>query len=297
MKLSDGDLETLTRIGEQAAREAGALINQYTNKSFDIEFKDGGDSLAAQVVTDLDRQCEAVILKRLAPTFQSFDIAVLSEETEDDKQRLSKDYFWCVDPLDGTLAFTESKPGYAVSIALVSREGKPLIGIIYDPVNDTLYSATRDQGAKRNNVIWQWKPNTPYDSFTLPCDRSLETRETYSVFLQQLEHWSESEGYNSVNKIHHAGAVMNACWALENTPAAYFKPPKAQRGGGSVWDFAATACLYQELGAWVSDFKGAELSLNPIGSTFMNHCGVLFATNKAMAEAIVNLWQESVQLK
>ena len=51
---------------------------------------------------------------------------VLTEETEDDGGRLRADYFWCVDPLDGTLPFIEGRPGSAVSIALIARDGTPV---------------------------------------------------------------------------------------------------------------------------------------------------------------------------
>ena len=55
---------------------------------------------------------------------QKYDFGILTEETPDNGSRLVKDYFWCVDPLDGTLPFTEGTPGYSVSIALVSKSGR-----------------------------------------------------------------------------------------------------------------------------------------------------------------------------
>ena len=56
--------------------------------------------------------------------------------------------------LDGTLAYIESRPGYAVSIGLVARDGTPLIGVVYDPVSDVLYSALQGQGVKRQGQPW-----------------------------------------------------------------------------------------------------------------------------------------------
>ena len=55
-------------------------------------------------------------------------------------KRLELNYFWCIDPLDGTLPFIEGKVGYAVSIGLVSRDGTPLIGVVCDPYHQTLSS-------------------------------------------------------------------------------------------------------------------------------------------------------------
>ena len=80
---------------------------------------------------------------------------------------------------------------------------------------------------------------------------------------------------------------MNALWVLEQAPACYFKFPKPQAGGGSLWDYAATACIYAELGAWCSDFAGLDLDLNRADSTFMNHRGVLVASDRALGQALL----------
>jgi 3'-phosphoadenosine 5'-phosphosulfate (PAPS) 3'-phosphatase len=69
----------------------------------------------------------------------------------------------------------------------------------------------------------------------------------------------------------------------------YFKLPKAEEGGGSLWDFAATAALFSELGYVASDFYGEPLDLNRADSTFMNHRGVLFATDYSLAIEIQKL--------
>jgi fructose-1,6-bisphosphatase/inositol monophosphatase family enzyme len=67
---------------------------------------------------------QAAVLEVLAPTFKAYDLGLLTEELADDGSRFEKDYFWSIDPLDGTLPFTQGKPGYAVSIALVRRGTK-----------------------------------------------------------------------------------------------------------------------------------------------------------------------------
>jgi 3'-phosphoadenosine 5'-phosphosulfate (PAPS) 3'-phosphatase len=64
---------------------------------------------------------------------------------------------------------------------------------------------------------------------------------------------------------------------LENGPACMLKFPKKENGGGSIWDFAATACIYQELGLSATNFTGGRLDLNRKNSTFMNHEGVFYA--------------------
>ena len=70
---------------------------------------------------------------------------------------------------------------------------------------------------------------------------------------------------------------MCAILALENGPACFFKLPKKEIGGGSIWDYAATACIYQEFGLQATTFSGDTLDLNKRDSTFMNDEGVCYA--------------------
>lgn len=79
--------------------------------------------------------------------------------------------------------------------------------------------------------------------------------------------------------------MMNACGVLNRPPACYFKVP-APTGGGSLWDFAATACLFHEVGAVATHMHGGSLELNRADSTNMNHRGVLFATDEVLAQRI-----------
>ena len=55
----------------------------------------------------------------------TYDLALLTEESEDDRSCFEKDYFWCIDPLDGTLPFTRNEAGYSVSIGLVAEMVRP----------------------------------------------------------------------------------------------------------------------------------------------------------------------------
>ena len=151
------DLASLSKQAVLAAKEAGKLISLSLNNELDISQKETGSTLASQVVTEVDCTSQNLILEILRPACDEFSIAVLAEEEEDNKSRFAHDYFWCIDPLDGTLPFIEGKPGYAVSIGLVSKCGKPQIGVVYDPFHQTLYEAARGQGVKINNELWKIK--------------------------------------------------------------------------------------------------------------------------------------------
>ena len=279
MTLSTTDLNLLAESAIAAARAAGKHIAETRPK--EIRQDKEGDNLASQILTEVDGQCQEMILEVLAPTFDAFDLALLAEESEDDRGRLEKDYFWCIDPIDGTLPYIEGVPGYAVSIALVSRSGEALIGVVYDPTEHTLYHAINGQGAFRNGEPWSLTiEKAPIQIIT---DRSIAEYPYCGKVAAELNASVKGQG----------GAVMNAIWCLESPPACYFKFPKEETGGGCFWDYAATTVIYHEIGAVATDLRGRPLNLNA-ESVYMNPHGILYATDPALAKRIIELKKETV---
>lgn len=287
MNLSDQDLYILCQTAIEAAQNAGQLINEYVNKNVAVQNKKGADSLASQVVTEVDVKAQNIILDMLEPTIDKYDLALLTEESVDDKSRFEKDNFWCIDPMDGTLAFTEKTPGYAVSIGLVSKTGEPQIGVVFDPVTGTLYNAIKGQGAFKNQKPWRAVSALDDTStFHLYIDRSFLNFKSYQNILAEIKELLPELGLKNLQVEKLAGAVLNACWVIDNAPGCYFKIPKPQTGGGSLWDFAATACLFNEIGAYARSMDGSPLDLNRSDSTFMNHKGVLYTSNEEIASKV-----------
>ncbi|MBK1876558.1 3'(2'),5'-bisphosphate nucleotidase CysQ family protein [Pelagicoccus mobilis] len=285
MSTVDGHLSELRLLAVEAAKRAGAFVQERAGGALRVECKEAGDSEASQVVTEVDRQAQALILEFLQESTRAFDLGVLAEELGDDGSRFEKEHFWCVDPLDGTLPFTENRSGYAVSIALVSREGASKVGVVYDPRGEILYDAALGEGAKRNGVDWALEPSGD-SNLRVFADRSLRKSAVFEALRSGLEELAGERGLGGVEFVCQGGAALNACWTLENGPACYFKLPKRNPGGGSVWDFAATSCLFGELGASFGDVEGEPLELNRVESTFLNHRGFCCATDARLAEGI-----------
>ena len=285
------NLEALTREASQAALEAGEIIRSHQNRDVDVVHKEGGDTYASQVVTEVDRKAQDAILQVLGPTCEELDLAVLTEESEDDHGRLEKDFFWCIDPMDGTLPFIRREPGYSVSIGLVAKDGSPRIGVVYDPVHDVLWQATKGEGILRNGEPWTLDASS--EELTFTYDRSFADHPERDRVLQELEDYAHSIGLKKLVATQFGGAVINACHALENGPGCHFKFAKPQEGGGSLWDYAATACLFEEAGAVVSDVHGQPLDLNRSDSTFMNHRGAVYATDENLAQRIREILTQS----
>lgn len=298
MPFSQSTLEKLSVVALRAALDAGSYIAEHSDGNIKVEHKEGGEHLASQVVTEVDLKCNAIIETHLLPTLEEYNIAILTEEGGDDGGRLEKEAFWCVDPLDGTLSFTEGLPGYSVSIALVSEEGVPLTGVIYNPVTKRLYSAIKGAGAMLDGRPWMPELNPPHGggALTAVFDPSTEEADNYGEILAILEGIAKDMGLSGIKTMHRGGAVVNACRVLENAPACYFKLPRDRDGGGSLWDFAASACIYSEIGAISTDFSGRTLELNRLDSTFMNHRGVMYASTEELAERIRAAISDSGQL-
>jgi fructose-1,6-bisphosphatase/inositol monophosphatase family enzyme len=278
------DLQSLAETAVAAARSAGQIISQSSNQEIEVEHKDGGHSYASQVVTEVDRKAQDAILEILNSASDEYDFALLTEESEDDHSRFQKEYFWCIDPLDGTLPFTKKEPGYSVSIALVAKCGKPQIGVVYDPVHDVLWEAAIGRGVKKNDQPWMM--NSDSEVLTFTYDRSFEKHPERQKVLDELNSYAQAIGLTKVHATQYGGAVINACHALESAPGCHFKFAKPEEGGGSIWDYAATACLFEQAGASVSDVYGDALDLNRSDSTFMNHRGAVYATDASLASKI-----------
>ena len=292
-KLSKVQLQMLCNTAIQAAQESGQWIEKFDRHNLQRIFKDAGSSEASQLVTEVDIRSEEIIRQRLQEISKPLNIAFVGEESSinttsgNAHERFEKPYFWCVDPLDGTLPFSEGRSGYAVSIALVEQSGKPLIGVVYDPARKALLHAIKGQGSYRDLMPFSQSKDTS-KSLVVYADASFKTHTNYESAVSTLERCAQTLCLNGVAFIYGNGAVKNSCNVLDSSQACYLKLPKKEDGGGSIWDYAATACIAHESGAWASNIHGQPLALNRRDSTFMNHEGVIFASNNQIAHCLID---------
>jgi myo-inositol-1(or 4)-monophosphatase len=286
------DLEKLSQQAIDAARAAGTVINAHRHLNIKVQHKAAGNSAASQVVTEVDHKAQAVILDILQPTCIEFNLALVTEESPDDGLRQEKAAFWCIDPMDGTLAFINNTHGFSVSIALVARNGKPLIGVVYDPVEEDLYHAIDGSGAYKNRQLIHVPELDPNRPLIMHTDFSFEAHPWFDKTSTGLQHIAQSLRLKGAAIKFKTGAAMNACNILQEPNSCYFKYPRKGNSGGSIWDFAATACLFNEAGAIASDIFGQPMELNRIGSTYMNHRGSLYAGQKKLADEIIELYKK-----
>ena len=141
-------LQKALSLAHQAALEAGetamAHFRPGAQTSAPIHYKEGGSP-----VTDADLAVDRLLRERLG----GFDPAIgwLSEETEDDPDRLERSMVWVVDPIDGTRSFARGLPDWCVAIGLLA-EGEPVLGVLHVPALGKTYQAHRGGGAWLNGT-------------------------------------------------------------------------------------------------------------------------------------------------
>jgi myo-inositol-1(or 4)-monophosphatase len=125
----------------ETALKAGKILVEEFVLPQSISYKGEVD-----LVTRADRRSEELIVTRLRERYSGHTIVA---EEGGGSEAAGARYAWHVDPLDGTTNFAHGYPCFAVSIGLL-EEGLPLIGVIFDPTRDELFTATRGEGAKLN---------------------------------------------------------------------------------------------------------------------------------------------------
>jgi myo-inositol-1(or 4)-monophosphatase len=136
-----GDVEFLS-TAEEAARRAGDVLEEWGSR-FTVSEKS-----RSNLVTEADFASQEAIHKLIKSRFP--DHGFLGEEGLDQPSE-GCDYRWIIDPLDGTSNYVHRFPYYAVSIALESA-GELLVGVIFDPNRNEMFTAVRGQGSRRNGV-------------------------------------------------------------------------------------------------------------------------------------------------
>lgn len=127
----------------QAAIEAGLLakskIMEIYHQKFDVEIKEDNSP-----VTIADKTADRIIREYLAKLFPTY--AFLTEESEDNSDRLSNDFVWIVDPVDGTKDFVAKDDQFTTNIALAYKH-EVVVGVVIAPALDEIYFASKDNGA------------------------------------------------------------------------------------------------------------------------------------------------------
>jgi len=229
------DLEQIKSI----AKEAGSVIMEIYQKDFTVDYKDDKSPL-----TEADTVSNEIICRALREFYP--DIPILSEENSiiDYDERKDWEYYWCIDPIDGTKEFIKKNGEFTVNIALIHRH-EPVLGVVYAPVLEDLYSAKKGEGAFKNDQKLPLQENQhPDKKMYVVASKSHLSPET-QAFIDALE----TQEIVQVSK----GSSLKLCMVAEGTADIYPRLAPTME-----WDTAAADAIVREAGKMTYQFENQK---------------------------------------
>lgn len=232
-------MQPMLNIAIRAARAAGDYISRQINNipNLEIESKSTND-----FVTQVDRQAEAKIIDILLKAYP--DHSILAEESGASG---SGDYQWIIDPLDGTTNFLHGFPHFAVSIAL-AYQGRLQQAVIYDPVKQELFTASKGDGAELNNRRIRVTKALGVPGALVGTGFPFRQKHHFPAYQNMF-----NEVFQQAADIRRAGSA-----ALDLAYVAAGRLDGFWEIGLKPWDMAAGALIIREAGGLVGDFSGNE---------------------------------------
>lgn len=237
------DLQAVRATAIEIARAAGAVLMEKYERPHQEKVKKN----VTDIVTEADLASEAVVIPRLAEAFP--DHRIVSEEgggTGIGKSAEEAEYFWYIDPLDGTSNYASGIPFFAVSIGLADKHMNPLVGVVYDPFSNEMYSAAKGFGATRNDqpIHVSNQPDLrqsmlcsgfPYDSFKSP-DNNIAEWKAFTMRSRGLRRF----GSIALELSYVASGRMEGLWEQSI----------------NAWDVMAGIIIVREAGGSATDYSG-----------------------------------------
>lgn len=232
-------MHPMLNIAVRAARRAGDIISRSMDKldSLDVITKGPND-----FVSSVDEAAEAAIIDTIKQAYP--DHQIMAEESGNQGDN---DYLWIIDPLDGTTNFLHGFPQFAVSIAL-KHQGKLQQAVIYDPVSQELFTASRGAGAQLNSRRIRVSQRKDLDGsligtgFPFRADQDLEKYiDTFRAIAPKTAGIRRA-GSAALDLAYVAAGRLDGFWEFGLKP----------------WDIAAGALLIEEAGGLVGDMQGGN---------------------------------------
>ncbi len=225
-----------SQTAKRLAVEAGRLIRDNLNRSKRVDRKS-----AVNLVTDTDRAAEALIVDGLRQAFPGHGI--VAEEGHSDRR--DEEFCWYIDPLDGTTNFVHTLPHCAVSIALL-RNSHPQVAVVFDPVKEELFEASRTAGATLNGTSIGVSATSSLADSLLVTGFPYDRREHSAFYLSYFEAFM-----HKAHDVRRFGAAsLDLCYVAAGRFDGLWE------WGLSPWDTAAGWLILEEAGGRVSDFDG-----------------------------------------
>lgn len=232
MQFKDINIEDIKNI----AIKAGDAIMEIYNKDFQVDYKDDKSPL-----TEADLKSNEIICNKLQELYPS--IPLMSEENKqtDYGTRKGWEYYWCIDPIDGTKEFIKKNGEFTVNIALM-HINTPVLGVVYAPALNDMYAAKQNEGAYKNNEKLPLKTNNnPKELLSVVASKSHLSIETQE-FIDNLD----TKEIEQVSK----GSSLKLCMVAEGEADIYPRLAPTME-----WDTAAADAVVREAGKMTYQFE------------------------------------------
>ncbi len=226
-------------IAARAARSAGNVILRYMNR---IDGLNIVEKQQMDFVSEVDKLAEAEIIKELRRAYP--DHAILAEESGAiGKGPLT----WVIDPLDGTHNYLRGIPHFSVSIALLEK-GVPIHAVVFDPLRDELYTASKGDGAYLNDRRMRVSKRENLGGAMIATGFPFRQREHLTAQLDMTR-----AILGQAEDIRRSGsAALDLAYVAAGRYDGYFEI------GLKPWDMAAGVLLVHEAGGRYGDFAGRD---------------------------------------
>ena len=218
----------------KAARAAGKVLLHHLNR---LESINVVEKARLDYASDVDRQAEDEAIRELRRAMP--DVGVLGEESgQSGNTRIT----WVIDPLDGTSNYIRGLPHYCVSIALVEN-GEPIHGVIYDPIRNELFTASKGSGALLNGVRIRVADRRDLTGAVIATGFAPRERERIGPQLRCTELLLTEHGAEDIRRA--GSAALDLAYVACGRVDGYFE------AGVKPWDIAAGMLLVREAGGRV----------------------------------------------
>lgn len=264
--MTSSQLKELLEPAINLARLAGERILAVYETAFEVTRKEDKSPL-----TEADMAAHTVITTGLAHLIPS--LPMLSEEGAaiDFETRCRWQTYWLIDPLDGTREFVKRNGEFSVNIALI-EDHQPILGVVYAPVLDHLYFASRGDGAYKQHGDDAPEPIHVKETAAEPLRVAGSRSHSSSRLGMYLDRLGEHELISM-------GSSLKACLVAEGKADLY-----PRLGPTSEWDTAAAQCIVEEAGGAITSTDMQPLRYNTKESLLNPHFFVFGDRSKNWAE-------------
>jgi len=235
--------DRLLSVAVEASAAAGKVLLNYARSGFHIQRKNHHINL----VTDADHAAEECIIDHIRRHFPSH--RTLAEERGAGVDAPSR-YRWIIDPLDGTTNFAHGFPVYAVSIG-VECDGELLVGAVYDPTRDELFTAETGRGALLNGESIAVSNTAQLEAALTVTGFAYDIRDTPNNNLDHFARFAlKAQGVRRTGS-----AALDLCYVAAGRFDGFWEVKL------SPWDMAAGAVIVREAGGRITDLRGNAHSI------------------------------------